>query len=261
MPFTINGLTPTEMGFHVEQMSGWASGPTVRRGAVALTGPWGHIPSQSFSYQPVSIKAVLGIVDVAVASRDAAIAIVQDRLRGLMEFVADDQPDKVALVRLSSVGVASYHPPSSFAVGDVLVAITLTMYQALKVDAVALTRALTTAGQTVRVGTGPTVGRIWIRGAATNPTITLTNFRGEEVESIEITDTLTSAQSLMIDLFNEHIYDVTDPANFVRHDDVKTGGAFFTILPEYGDRINSLWPRLTLAAGTGWIEYHRTWRS
>lgn len=267
MTLRINGLTDTEMGFAgIESLQSWLDGPRVVRGSTLLPGFTGAVASSQQAVQEREISFTAIINNVTVSARDAVVDDVGDRLRGLLEVTFDDQPTKRVICRLTSHTNQGFQPGVSFGVGDLRVGVVLTAYQAIKVSTLPRIIALpANTPRIVRVGTAATVGRIWIQGSSTNPVINLTDWRGVLVESMTVTGSRTASQSWMLDLIGETFNEVTNVTTFVRaNDDIApTVGfnGFFVIKPEYADRLNSVWPRLELTSGTGWLEYWELWRS
>lgn len=257
----INGLTATEMGFREELLEGWADGQNSRRAFVPRPGPFGGFSSDLESVAPRIIRFVGLIDNTTIATREAALDKVKNNLRGKLEVTFTDSPCKVVFAKVTKTIVTGEVQHQSFVVPDLRVSVELTAVQSTKLDVyssiVRLGDALTNGG--ILVGTAPTLGRIWIH-EATDPVFTLLDWRGNEVASLTLTVTLSAAESALIDLYRQEIYEVDDEVTFTRNDDLLTDGDFFEVLAEYADRPNGAWPKLTVSDGQGWFEFRRAWR-
>ena len=261
MSLRINGLTPTQMGLTVADLAGWADGPSTSRGFVPRPGAFGGFASDLESVAPRTMRIVGLVTGQTVATRDAALSTVMQNLEGTLEVEFDDSPNKVMICRLSSVTTAGV-VSQSFVVSDLRVTIDLVAVQGVKLDkysSIVRCKA-STANDGILVGTAPTLGRIWVHNA-TNPVFTLSDFRGNSVESLTLTATIGAAESVLIDLYTQAIYDVDTEVTFTRNDAYLTAGDFFEVKPEYADRANSVWPKLSVSSGEGWFEFRRAWRS
>ncbi len=258
----INGLTATEMGFREEILVGWADGQDSSRSVATRPGPFGGLSSALESVAPRIIRFV-GLIDgTTLETRDAALDQVIQNLEGLLEVSFEDSLGKVVFAELSRPVVAGEFQRQSFVIPDLRVTVELRAVQSPKIDVfssiVRLGSALTNGG--ILVGTAPTLGRIWLHDA-TNPVFTLLDWRGNEVESLELTVSLSGSETVLVDLYQQEIYDVDDEVTLTRQDGYLTGGDFFEVLPKYADRTNELWPKLTVDDGEGWFEFKRFWRS
>lgn len=262
MSFRINGLSPTDLGFTVARLNGWADGPTVSRGYAQRPGPYGGFVSDLESVAPRIIRFEGLITGQTIATRDAALDTVTASLEGLLEVEFDDSENKVVLARLHKMTVVGVPDQHNFVIPDLRVIVELIAHQAVKFDKygsiVRLGDAWTNDG--ILVGTAPTLGRIWIH-EATDPVIKLYDFRNIEVESITLTVTLSASESLIIDLYAQAIYEVDSETSFTRNDSLLTAGQFFDVKPEYADRANEIWPKLDISDGFGWFEFRRCWRT
>ena len=258
MSFRINGLTPTQMGFTVAQLAGWADGPSSSFAFVARPGAYGGLPSPLESVAPRTVRFVGLITGQTTATRDAALSTVMQNLEGVLEFETDDAPGKVLICRRTSVTTTGINP--SFVIPDLRVSVELTAVQSPKLDKYSSIVSLAAGNGGILVGTAPTLGRIWVHNA-TNPVFTLSDFRGVSRDTLTLTATIGAAESVLVDLYTQSIFDVDDEVTFTRNDALLTAGGFFEVLPEYADRTNSKWPVLTTSSGVGWFEFRRSWRS
>ena len=259
----INGLTPTEMGFSTERLDGWADAQNSNRPIVPRPGPYGGFTSTQESVSPRIIRVVGLISGTTIATRDAALDAVVQNLEGQLEIIFDDSPGKVVLAYLSNYTTVGIRP-ITFVVPDLRVTLEFTAVQSPKLDvysSIVRCKAATSNGG-ILVGTAPTLGRIWVHNA-TNPVFTLSDWRGNEVGSMTLTITLSGSESVVVDLYNQAIYEVdaAEESGWNRNDALLTDGDFLEVLPKYADRTNEIWPKLSVSSGEGWFEFKRFWRS
>jgi len=118
----------------------------------------------------------------------------------------------------------------------------------------------------IPLGTAPSSGRdqwsalIEIVGAATTPTLTYSNFRGDTVSTMAFTYSPLAGDSIVIDcgrrIVNRFVSGVRSNAMSF----LTAGYAFPALDPGDAYVAGSLWPKLSLNSGVATITYYRAWR-
>jgi hypothetical protein len=113
----------------------------------------------------------------------------------------------------------------------------------------------------VHLGTGPTWPLVTIRGAATNPTLTWRDFRGDVIGTMAFTATLAGAANALI-------IETTDGGDVWTWDGTTLGSGFSLLTAGYsipvfsprdGVRGSSQWPTVSVSSGTLTVTYARRW--
>jgi hypothetical protein len=118
----------------------------------------------------------------------------------------------------------------------------------------------------IPLGTAPSQGRdqwsalIEIVGAATTPTLTYSNYRGDVLGTMAFTYSPLAGDSIVIDcgrrIVNRFVSGVRSSAMSF----LTAGYSFPALDPGDGNVLASLWPKLSLSSGTANLLYWQAWR-
>lgn len=257
----INDREVQTLGLYPTVLERWGAGIEYAFESMPVPGRLGHLPAGTMSASPRVIRLTGDIDAATVAERDAKLAAVLAPLRGLLEIRAGDAPDKVLegyLVGELSDGVV---PTKSFVDGSAGLSLTLHLWcpSPVKRDRFAQTIAFGAAATPVPLGDLPSGGLVRILGAATNPVLRYRDARGQLVQEMAFTTTLTSAQYLEIDLDRQTAVKVS--AGVRTNAQALWTGDYPVPDPGDGDPTGAAWPTLEVTAGSGLYHHARRYRS
>lgn len=255
----INGRDVEELGLTVEDVGPWLSGVTVQRQSVAMPFGFGQTVSEVETYPAREYRLRMGNTnDWTLGSREARIEAVRELLVGVIELAFEDSARKV-LCRLEEETVASFAPSVAFAIPDIAANWTLRAYQVARLSVEDRVVGFTTTPGAVQVGDfARAAGIILISGAATDPVVTLRNFRGEVVGGMAFQQALTASQALEVDLYEEVIW-LRSGGTRTRADASLVDGDFFEFRPEHRGP-SGAWPTIEVSDGFGLLTHRALWR-
>lgn len=264
---TVNGRPLSELGI-VEYLRGgipgWRAGPRVDRDAARSGGRLGPVESAVESVRERKIRILGYLADATIATRDAVLEAALDQMRGIVELGFEDQPGKYVLARLEGVDQDGVRKELAYVTGPLVVALDFVAYQPVKLSAVASVVSFSSTSSSVPVGTEPSYGDLYLFGSATNPVVTITDFRGATVATLGLAASLSSGEVYHASLSDRLLSDMNggwDPASFVAADDEITSGRFFGFLPEWADRVSGRFPRISVSAGSGLLITRQAWKT
>lgn len=255
----INGRNVADLGLEVEDVGPWLSGLSVQRTTAAMPFGFGSVVSAVETYQPRDYRLRLATGDEwTLEDRESRLATVRETLQGLIELAFEDS-ERVALCRLEEESVSSWRPEVAFALPHLSASWTLRAYQVARLALEDRVVGFTTTPGAVHVGDFPRAGGIlFISGAATDPIVTLRNFRGEVVASMAFQVTLGADEALEVDLYEEVIW-LRDGDGRSRADSLLVDGDFFELRPEHRGP-SGAWPTIEVSSGSGVLLHRTLWR-
>lgn len=260
MAVTINGTSLADLGIGMTRLRGWSDGVSTGRDAVQVAGMRGRVESDQVEASPRTIRVEGRIRNNTVATRNSVLETALAHMRGRCEITTDDQPDKMVVGYLESTGVTAPSDLMIMTLDVIDVRLDFTCYDPLFRDVNAQIASFDATARDVPMGTGPHRGTVTIAGQPTDPTLTVRDFRGAEVASMEFTGTLASDESWIVDLY-EHTITLSDAGVESAADDVLSGGAFFHFEAAWADHVSEAWPTLEIDAGSGSLTYYRRWQT
>lgn len=120
----------------------------------------------------------------------------------------------------------------------------------------------------IPLGTASSVGRdtgwsamIEITGAATTPTLTYSNYRGDTVSTMAFASySPLAGDSILVDCGRRLVYKFVSGVRTNIFSVLTAGYAFPALDPSDADFTNSLWPKLTCSSGSAVIRYYKAYR-
>jgi hypothetical protein len=118
----------------------------------------------------------------------------------------------------------------------------------------------------IPLGTAPSMGRdnwsalIEIVGAATTPTITYSNHRGDTIGTMVFTNSPSAGDSILIDCGRRRVQTRTSGTFANGMANLTAGYAFPALDPSDGYTYGGLSPRIKVSSGSGMLRYYKMWR-
>lgn len=257
----VNGRDVAELGLRLTDLSGAFGGLNVQRQAVAMPFGFGQTVSEVETYPAREISVQLYTDEGGgwtVQNREARLAEVRELLTGVVEVAFVESALKV-LCRLESETASGWTSGMSFTHQHTSMSWTLRAYQVARLSVEDRVVGFTTTPGAVQVGDfARAAGIILISGAATDPVVTLRNFRGEVVGGMAFQQALTASQALEVDLYEEVIW-LRSGGTRTRADASLVDGDFFEFRPEHRGP-SGAWPTIEVSDGFGLLTHRVLWR-
>lgn len=258
MGVKINDTDLTDLGIGLTRLRGWSDRVEASRDAVQVAGLRGQVEGTTVEASPRTVQVEGRIRGNTVATRNAVLEAALAHCRGRCEIVPEDQPDKLVVGYLERTRVEGIHDILVMDLEAINVRLDFRCYDPLYRSTVATVAAFDATARDVPMGTGPHRGIITITGQPTDPTITVRDFRGAEVASMEFTGTLAASQALLVDLYEQTIT-LSSAGVLAPADGLLVDGAFFFFRQEWANPTAESWPTLEIDDGEGSISYFRRW--
>lgn len=262
----LNGRDPITDGWIPIALSGWMSGPVVRRGARAIPDTTGVIPSLRQTPDPRTIRLRLRRYLSVLADRDAAQLILQDRLSGLLHVRFDDAPTRVVRCVASLPQFQPVHEITAFSIATIEAEVLLTCYDGASYDTEPRVLALSTTGVEIPLGSLPSAGVIsW--GGAWTATTSRTLIIRDHGGVARVTQTLTAptGESLGATDFLElltaprYVSKVTSAGTRTAEEEWVPGVTWIALDPAWQHRTEARSLTLEISAGTAQITYRKAY--
>lgn len=260
MPVTVNGTPLSTLGIDGTRIRGWSDGVEIGRDAVQIPGHRGRVEGTTVEANPRTVQVEGKVRNNTVATRNAVLEQAFAHMRGRCEILPDDQTDKLVVGYLEASRVTALSDLLTMDLDIVDVRLDFTCYDPLFRDVNAQVVSFDSTARDVPMGTGPHRGVITITGAPTDPTLTVKDFRGSEVASMEFTGTLAADEAWVVDLYEQSIT-LSDSGVESAADDVLSGGAFFHFEAPWADHVSGAWPTIEIDGGSGSLTYYRRWQT
>jgi hypothetical protein len=264
MSITVNGTTLSSMGITVraDGVDGWSDGLSLGYDAIERSGEGGPIESDTVAAKRRRVEITGMLTTTTIAGRNAVIQAALVQMRGLVELGGfTDHADMVLSGRLVGCRTESLGRDTQFLGGvPLVVRLTFDCHDPRWRDATASEIVVNATARDVPLGTATTDGSIEINGTATNPTITVKDYRGITVASLGFTGSLAADESWIIDL-EDHSVTLSDSGVLSSANDKVTSGAFWEWDPAWSDYGASDWPTIEVDSGDGTLTYYRRWRA
>lgn len=118
----------------------------------------------------------------------------------------------------------------------------------------------------IPLGSAPSTGRdgwsaiIEVVGSAVTPTLTWKNSASDTLGTMVLTNTVAAGNSQIFDLGRKKVWRVTAGTWSNGMGDLTAGYTWPDLDPANGSFSDSLWPKLSVSAGTASVRYYRMWR-
>ena len=208
----INGRNPTDDSWHLIGLSGWLSGVPLTRSAAPVPAVYGVIPGPQQSATARSIVLTFECQLTAITARDAAIATLKSRLRGLLSVRFDDAPARVVRCEAQPPVFDPHETGVELSVSTIRATVTLTCYDGASYDVEPRVLVLTTTPTVLALGDLPAHGHLLWSGAwtaTTTRTISLRTLGGVLVSVLPLTapsgESLASTDFLEVDLSRRYL--------------------------------------------------------
>lgn len=215
----INGRNPADDSWTLIGLTGWMSGVPLARPAVPLSGVYGVIPGLQQSAAARTITLTFRCMLTAITARDAAIATLKSRLRGLLSVRFDDAPSRVVRCEAQPPVFSPDTPGTELSVSTIDATVTLTCYDGASYDIEPRVLVITSTPTVVPLGDLPAHGHLLWSGAwtaTTNRYATLRTVGGETVSVLLLQapsgESLASTDFIEIDLSRRYITKVDSAA-------------------------------------------------
>lgn len=260
MPVTVNGTPLSTLGIEGTRIRGWSDGVELGRDAVQIPGYRGRVEGTTVEASPRTVQVEGLVRNNTVGTRNAVIEEALAHMRGRCEIVPDDQTSKLVVGYLETSRVTALSDLLTMDKDIVDVRLDFVCYDPLFRDTEAQVASFDATARDVPMGTGPHRGTVTITGEPTDPTLTVKDFRGDTVATMEFTGTLAADEAWIVDLY-EHTITLSDSGVESAADSVLSGGAFFHFEAAWADHVSEAWPTLEIDAGSGSFTYYRRWQT
>lgn len=267
----INETRVDTVGFYVERITGWPSGPDRSYPTQAIVGRLGAVLSEDPSYPPRSLT-LAGSIRTSGNSLSSRVAFEQQlkglAYRGLVTITLDD--DVTDPVQIDGVCTRATITPKTHPMTSPVSTVELA-FLCPDPAVTALVGSLVAFGATatpVPLGTAPSGGIIRIAAPSwsanvVNPTVTYYASAGTSVQTMAFTATLVAGQDyLEIDLDRATVV-LSDNGSRSNGISLLTSGDFFALDPLDGDVANTAYPLLSVSASSGTpsgtLAYRKRW--
>ncbi len=260
----LNDRDASEWGWKTESIGGGPGVLAWRWPTQPLAGSLGAVVTTTEPDSPLRQLVVSGIL------RGSNNADAQTKLeallnwcsRGALEIRTAHSTSRLYVGRLSGTSLPLLDP--SFLSDTAKGSLTFDLTTPYQLECLPRTYSITTTGSTGRValllGTGTSRPIIQIRGAATNPKLTLYDAFGVAVSEMNFTITLGADDFLGIDCLTRKVTKSVSGVISAADSTRKQGDDFFALLSRYGSHDAQRFVYLELSSGRARVIVRRSWK-
>lgn len=257
----LNERDVSDLGLGVLSLADWWSAPVQERAFVSPIGAAGSHPASQARMLPRRIPLKLMLDDVTKETRIAALHRVYHLAgSGLLEVRVGDDTNLYATGVLERAGGSgSWADHVVFSQGELDLDWDLVCYDPVKYGREPRIYGLPTAvRRKISLGTLPSLGSLWIFGAATTPQVIVRGATGDQVATMTFATLAAATDAYHVDLTNQAI---TKYASGVATDSFAswTAGEWFALDPTYAD-VDGEGLTVELSTGTGSLEIELAYR-
>lgn len=262
----VNDRDLADFGWMTETASGITGVVAMRTPTVQLAGSLGVLPTTPDPETGARALVFSGYVEAATnATLRAQLQSLLDYVsHGALEVRTAHDTGRFYVARFAGTTLPINDPTFSSAATMARGTIAFDVTTPFQVERAPRTYPILTTGTSGRVyiplGTGPTRPLIQIRGAATNPKLTLYDAFGVKVGEMNFTISLGADDFLGIDCLTRRVSKSVAGTITAADSTRKLGDDFFNLLPRLGSQDAGRYVLLELSSGRAIVRARRSWK-